>query len=250
MDINTIYNIVNLVSNKHNRGYITSEEFNGTYVLSAETMFVATRLGLPEQYVVGKAAGQQGFPLNYKISDDLRPYLKRVEINVPNSDVLAPIPTDYLRIDNINSIYSYTETQRVRTLEECDATSTGTVWTKTRPVNVDIMLAGEFTDRIGHSYLDPTTEFPICSFYYDGIDVRPKNIGKIYMEYISSPVGAYWGYDEVAGDRVYNPSKSRQLQAPQDNYLLIASLILKMVGVNLSDEQVFGFAQDVIKNGA
>lgn len=247
MDINNVYILTNFCANKTGRGYLTPDDFNNV-LLFAETMFVAERLGLPEQYIAGKATGKEAYPLTKKIEDDLRPYLVSLDTTVPSSGVLT-MPSDYLRNSSINSTYSWAKKDAVVTLDCEDAETGFTENTKTRQVNVDVMINKAYTDRKYNSYKYPTKEFPICTFYDFGIEFAPTEIGPIRFDYISVPKGAYWGYDATDGGAVYNATKSKQLQCPQDCYYKITAFILRHLGINLGAEDVQAFASQAFLNG-
>lgn len=246
MDINSVKTWVDFLANKSGRGYITPDEFNAA-ILFAETMFVATRLGLPEDYAPGKATGQEAYPLTFKIEDDLRPYLKSLSVDVPITGVL-PIPPDYLRKSSISSFFHKTVSSPVVTLD-CDDADEMTTRDMSREVNVDVLFNNEFTDRKGHSYKGPTLEFPICTFYNYGIEFAPSNIGATRIDYISVPTGAKWGYDMVNEEPVYNPLLSTQLQCPQDCYSKITGFVLKAVGLNISSEKIAAAGAEIWSNG-
>ncbi len=246
MDINSVYILTNFCANKTGRGYLTPDDFNNV-LLFAETMFVAERLGLPEQYIAGKATGKEAYPLTKKIEDDLRPYLVPLNTTVPSNGII-PLPTDYLRNSSINSTYSWAKKEAIITLD-CEDADGFTESTKTREVNVDVMINKAYTDRKYNSYKYPTKEFPICTFYDFGIEFAPADIGAIRFDYISVPKGAYWGFDNVNGEAIYNAAKSKQLQCPQDCYYKITSFVLRHLGLNLGTTEVQAFASQAFLNG-
>lgn len=248
MDINSVYILTNFCANKTGRGYITPNDFNNVLQF-AETMFIAERLGLPEQYIPGKATGKEAYPLTQKIEDDLRPYLQSVFFTVPISNGIVTLPTDYLRNSSINSTYTRTKYTPAMSLDCTDSEALPTTTTISREVNVDVMINKAYTERKSHSYDYPTTEFPISTFYNYGIEFLPSNVGDVRFDYIAVPKGAYWGYNIVNEQTTYDPIQSRQLQCPQDCYYKITSFVLKCVGINLASPEVAAFAQQVLTDG-
>lgn len=248
MDINSVKTLVNFCSNKTGRGYMTANDFNNV-ILFAETMFVAERIGLPEQYVAGKATGKEAYPLTQKIENDLRPYLESIFLDVSPTSGVLPIPIDYLFISSLSSNYVWTKAIPPKSLDYEAASAPPTIVTTTREVNIDVLINKAYTDRKSHSYDYPTTEFPICTFYDYGIEFLPLSIGQVRFDYISIPKGAYWGFNTIGNVEVYDASKSKQLQCPQDCYYKIMAFVLKNLGINLSDEAVQKYGQELLANG-
>jgi hypothetical protein len=245
MDVNDIKNWTDYIANKNGRGYDTPDQFN-TGLLFAETMFVATRLGLPEGYIPGKPTGQEGYPMTAKIEDDIRPYLVSVDLTIPSTGIV-PIPPDYLRRSSMSSWFTRQVSVPNISLD-CDQPQYITK-TVTREVNVDFIFNQEFTDRKWNSYKAPDLEFPICTFYNYGIEFAPVTLGSARFDYISVPKGAYWGWNDVNGQAVYDPSKSKQLQCPQDAYSKIVGFLLKNLGLNISNETVMAAGQQIWNQG-
>lgn len=234
-------------ANKDIRGSITPTMFNNA-LLFAEISVVAERLGLPEGYVPGRATGQEAYPLTAKEEDDLRPYLKSVPLTLDANGRTA-LPTDYLRRSSVDSLYKWTVSSPVLSLD-CDEVANGPILTeKTKMVNVEVMFNRNYSIKKFHSYKFPTEEFPICAFYDFGIEVSPASVKTVQFDYISLPVGAKWAYTVPNGVETYDPTNSIQLQCPQDLYPKISSYILRYVGMNLGDIDTAKYADMNYKSG-
>ena len=233
-------------ASKDDRGIITPEMFNNALKF-AEISILAERLGLPEGYIPGKSVGQEAYPLTAKIEDDVRPFLKTIEVVLDNKGQ-APLPSDYLRRSRIDYEYTFIKTTKTATLDCSDPEEVVTV-EKTELIGIEILFNRDYTSKKFHSYKFPTEEYPICTFYDFGIEVSPLSVKKIKFDYISIPKGAYWGYNMVNEDAVYDASKSQQLQCPVDLYPKIASYILRYVAQNLGSQGTVKYAESNFNSG-
>lgn len=94
-----------------------------------------------------------------------------------------------------------------------------------------------------NSLIASTPEFVKWQYVDDGIQFFVTNAMSVYLDYFATPTPPFWNYTISQNEPVYNPTGSVNFEF--DSYFLnrIASIYLQMVGVNLSDANIAGFAQ-------
>jgi|TARA_Y100000004_G_scaffold187243_2_gene239773 hypothetical protein len=253
INIDEVYKFVQFVANKEQSGFIKPSEFN-LAVDRAQMQFFMERYNNPAEYQPGNPVPRVAYNQTQKVSDDLRQFIKRVTLPV-NSDGLMNYPNDYLHFSSASSNFVDVEFDRGTTADDCPGCNkttvrgsvTSNVTTKTvsiRPVD-DSELAG----LLSSSIVNPTLEFPVLTFYQEGIQYHPKNINTVDFVYLRKPVKPQWDYT-VSGNRpVYNPAGSIDLEWPIQVFNEIAIRILSFVGINLREGDLSQYSESKRQTG-
>lgn len=210
-DINSIFELVNTVSNKEQRGSITPARFN-LLAKTAQTEVISELLG-NNQNLNERGVPPYGYGSNRRVNESIRP--------------LVYGPIDIVIRSNGDFDYPY-----------------GYIWpdsvSKTDFTPFAAILEADQYPRIKHSTIKPPTlDYPVMVFRNPYGFIDPYSIGAFKMSYVKRPPDPVWAYDVVNDVPVYNSGTSVQFTV-NDVFCLtrIAMKILQYVGVNLDAAQV------------
>jgi hypothetical protein len=209
VNIDTVYQTVQALANKEQRGYITPQEFN----LFANT----AQMQIFEQYFYDLHQFK-------RIPGDQSSYSDMVNII---EDKLVRFLSKVDGVDSTNGIALPSDFYRDQT------------------VSVDGQRA-EKTNRPQQNYytnpnlklLNPTKSRPIYYILQDGLTVNPS--GVVNFSYIRKPSNPKWTYTIVNEAALYNPTASdhNHFELHDSEQSLLISKILKMAGLSIEDQAV------------
>lgn len=223
MTIDEAYRLVNYVANKEQKGEIKPDEFN-LLAIQAQLEAIMTRLG-NQKRLNDRFIPPTGYKVNQQAKEEILPLITKSPALVPASGI-APYPIDYFGYDNV---------QRV------DGT----------PITI---VESDQLGRIKKSYITPPIESdPFCCFHSNGIELAPGTLSDAYLYYVRRPVNPNWDYTVSQQVYVYNSGSTPQLSGKVSQNFEVAErlhkeicmIILKYVGVNLSDDRLTEFATRV-----
>ena len=139
INIDEMYRFVQFVANKEQSGFIKPTEFN-LAVDRAQMQLFMERYNNPAEYQPGRPIPRVAYQQTQKISDDLREFIRRV--NITKTGTVFLYPNDYIHFSKANHTFLKTDTL-VMDNEHCDedapmTTSTDDIkkWTRgIRPVD-------------------------------------------------------------------------------------------------------------------
>lgn len=154
-----------------------------------------------------------------KVSDFLRSYLVTDYIRQinPNSPIIS-YPTD---LQHISSVGAYTNGKQVK---------------------VEKMENSEWREMLSSGLYPATKRFPKYQQIQNGIEVAPKDIGTVYLDYFRTPLKPLWNYTVVDGDPVYNPATSVGLEISEFAFNNVSAYYFGFRGINLTDANITAFA--------
>lgn len=209
VNIDTVYQTVQALANKEQRGYITPQEFN----LFANT----AQMQIFEQYFYDLNQFKR-IPSNQSsysdmvdlIEDKLIIFLSKMN-QVDSTDGIA-LPTDFYR-DQTVSVNGY-QAEKV-----------------SRPQQ-------SYYTHYSLKLLNPTEKRPIYYIFQDGLTTNPT--GLVNFGYIRKPSNPKWTYEIVNESPLYNPT------APDHNHFelhvseqgVLVAKILKMAGLSIEDQAI------------
>lgn len=237
VDVNEVYELVQFIANKDQSGNTMSpDEFNLSLRRAADDYF-RWLYGLPHKYAPNFPMPAPAYELTQKIKDDMR--VLKVAGDDAIFDVSAggrmTIPDDYVAV---TSIYY----KLFKSGETCDDTE-GEI----RPV--ERIDDDKWAGRVSSSLKKPTKKRPICNFRNNHVQFEPKNLGKVYFEYLRCIQTPIWGYTIVNDVAVYDEASSTQLEFPKIVTNDIVRIILSYVGINLREPELLAYAEDKKANG-
>ena len=246
ININNLYRFVQFIANKEQSGFIKPSEFN-LAVESAQMQLFMERYSNPAEYR-GNGKARTGYNQTQKINDDLRIFIKRRTISV-DSGGLMQYPDDYLHFSSATHSFiqqakpSKVENENCEDCEKNTKTKTpGKIRTYTRAVRpVDDM---ELTELIGSWIVFPSKHHPVLTFYDEGVQYHPKDIGSVDFVYLRKPKKALWNFTPDGNGRpVYNSGTSIDLEWPIQVFNEIAIRVLAFVGINLREPDLAQYSE-------
>jgi hypothetical protein len=217
-DVAHIYNTVNGIINKEQKGYVKVSEFN-TLLQQAELENLEKAFYTPP---IGKNK-QRGVESDVDRTDALIPYLRTVEAT---GSTLA-ISDAHLHIVSVHS--------------------------GTKPVK--FVRHSELGKILESSITAPSEDYPIytiaptaaggtpataLNFYTSKTGPNSMAYKVLYVTFPSVPVSGHYRVNATTG--LFDASTSTALDAPKSEHTKITKLILKYLGLNLKDADVFSYA--------
>ena len=210
VNINTFKNFVEFISNKTQQGATVSpSQFNLLCNRAQMQLFEHDRALFL----------QTGVSTNF-----LEFFFKNQTVSVPSTGVL-PYPSDFFQTGAIRSYYI--------------PPSTGVGL----EVPVENVKDTNWGAVISSQLVTPTKQFPKYSEFRLEYRFAPKNIGIVMIDYFNKPVEPVWGFTVVSGRPVYDPATSTDFEWDDYSTNAVAALYLQLIGVNLKDTELAGFAQ-------
>jgi hypothetical protein len=229
--INAVYTLVKDVANVNQRGFISPSNLNAFAAQAQIDVFHS----ILHEYKLA-ISDRQRYLTNYKgaynsiqsIEDDLRPLLRVEESLSYVSGSSFSLPSAYAYILGLSYL--------------------GTEVTVVRPENIQFSR---------NSYLSaPTTRNPTAYFTRTTAVLSPSSITSgVKIAYYKMPQGTTpstgepttlspsFGYNEINGAAVYNPSTSVNFELPKQLENKLATRILSYAGISLRESEVAQFAE-------
>lgn len=246
MNVGQIFNLVDFISNKEQTGdTLTPDQFS-LIMEAVNIMFFKERYGLPEEYQPGQPLPRQAWEITQKMSDDLRACKEHQPAWAVDSAGVAQIPSDYIHRSSIlKTFIPYTGSQPITTV-------------------VEALTDDEAGGRRSNSITYPTLKNPICVFYKNYIQFFPINIQSVEFTYLRLPKKPFFDYNIANDQYVFlpqgqfhngtnlpagTPSRTVELEWPEDAHIDFANRIMKYVGINLREDQLINYAQAVTTQG-
>ncbi len=171
MTINEVFKFLNFLSNKTQSGVIRITDFNLAANRAQKELFQA-------EYKL--------FQSTQEITDAMRNFLVPPKIVYVDATGKALYPTDYAHTTGVRKYYYQNNTS----------------------IEVDVTEAND--DEIGKylssSIVKPTKRYPIIAYYNDYMQLYPKDIASINLNYLKNPSAPLWDYDIINGKAVFVPN--------------------------------------------
>ncbi len=212
VNINKVYERVQLLANKDQRGYITPEEFNSFAVQSQLEVF--------EDYFVKKAQASAQQP---GTTDDYTDIARNLEEKITFFDNVATIASRGGSATTSDNAYQYPD----------DFYRLGIV-----------TLEGRVVDEVSHmdlTYVNlspltaPTQTQPVYSRHEGGVVVYPTSYtGPVNMVYVRKPVDPVWAFvDNPTAQPVYDPNTSVNFEIHASDEQNLVYKILGLSGITI-----------------
>lgn len=213
------------VGKNQSQGYLSPEDFY-TVINTAQQQYLDYLLGEYQRYQIKRPIAVVEFGQNERIRDSISPLIYSAVLPINSTTGIASRPSDYEYVDAMWSIYG----------------------------NYNIRFAQQ--DRLDsyyHSEIDPITTNPVYLIQHEGFKFfpeRPYGDNQAKLSYVRTPPSIVWGYNlDSNGVPVWNPATSQDpVWSDSDMYQIIVRALM-LVGVNLSYNQVVGYADNVKQGG-
>lgn len=227
ISVDRLYKWVNFVARKKQSGAISPDEFNLAIAVIVLDYF-KLKVGLPEEYQVGRPLPRQAYQLTQKITDDVRHLVTTSTINVSNSRFT--LPNDYAAFSSLK--YRYVTNQ-----ENCEDGA------KAVKIPIEVVTDEEFASRQSSLLTPPTIRRPIANFDVSGIEVLPSTITSVELTYLKFPATPIRQYTIVNDEDVYSSTGTVNIDFPETCFNDIAIRVLQYYGINLSDSELVNFTE-------
>ena len=230
IDINELYQFIQFTTNKEQSGYIKPSEFN-LAVDRAQMQLFMERYGNPAEYQPGRPVPRVAYQQTQKISDDLRPFIKKIYQPLNNGKFLWSDISDYMHLSSLRARYYKINNQ------------TGN--SEIRHSGVKIVDDSELSNYLDSSIVNPTQEYPIAAIYNGYVQVYPENLDGIEVTYLSRPIKPEWAWtvNQSLGIPEYDDANSTNLNWSDELFNEIAIRVLSFMGVNLKDNTITQYSE-------
>lgn len=217
ININDFYKSVQSFANKEQRGFITPSEFND----------YASR-AVMESFMQKSMAYQS----TQKISDDLRPFIKPVTLDV-DAEGKVLYPTDYVHLSSVKYI---------------KVTTVGKTTVKT-PIELTPVDDNELAYRLNSRIVKPSKDYPILTYYDSYMKVFPIDLKRVELTYLRQPVTPFWASTTVNNRPVYDAANSVNIEFPFEVYNELLVKVLSYVGITLREGVLMQYAENKNQQG-
>ncbi len=225
MNINTVKEVCELITNKNQAGSLTPARFN-TACQSVNWEWFNACYGQPVLSKNGQQANDLFWQSTEKITNNLRPFIKKVVLQIDPTGK-ANKPTDFVQTSSVR------------------------YWYGTKQVEVQMINDGSISTYTGSELFTPTKYNPIYCVYGDRIQFYPKDLGRVEFTYLRTPATPVWGYTtSVSGRPVYDPTTSVDFEFPEENINEIVMRICSLWGVSIRENQIIQYSKQQQQQGS
>lgn len=200
---------------------------------------------------------------NQKIDDDLRPFLKSVNLPVTYPEGLnyglTTRPSDYQKFWSMRAFFAEAKDEGIKSCSCPTADNTLCVADSNteveeipldqlpivKEVQVTKTDAGRWASVLSHRFKSPTLDKPACTQYDAGFKVAPRNLNVVTLDYYRLPVTAFFAYTQLPSlYYLYNPTLSINIEWPETvlDELLDRTMII-FAGGYLQNPEMSQYAQ-------
>ena len=227
INIDDLYRFVQFVANKEQSGYVKPSEFNMAADRAQMQLFME-RYNNPAEYQPGRPVPRVSYQQTQKISDDLKPFIKKAVVGLSSGKMLWSALTDYVHISSLRISYDYTN--------KCGETNT-------LRKGVKVVDDAELSNYLDSSILFPSLNYPIAAIYNGYLQLYPETITSLEITYLSRPITPVWGFTVSSGLPVYNIGTSVDLNWSDELFNEIAIRILGFMGINLRESSLIDYTE-------
>ena len=235
-DLQKILDILNYISFKEGTGNtFTQNEYNTMLPVASQMLFNRLYSDFEKRQAFTDALlpfkkfmGQDEYVNNGVIIPAIPPLFI-------DSSGYAPIPDDYVH-------YSAIQYKKVTNKPNCELKVSHR---KVIPVTDQQFDAYDNYWSVKHA----SHSYPVCNFQNGFIRFIPKNLQYVNFVYLRKPVVPFYGgaIDQVNDVFVYDPLLSVQLEWRNPEIIEIIGLLASQIGINLTNTQLFQYAEMVGK---
>ena len=233
--VREVYNALNDLANKDERGFVTPTEFNSFAPIAQMNIFnkLFDELTAAENMRRRNIDPARDKSRIKQIKEDLGVFAKTETITKTNG-VFAR-PDDFARLINVK-------------------TGGDILLGVNNSVMADVIYDEEKLDRVLLSTLSaPTVSRPVV-LMSDDFEVFPTSVSKIKVRYYKQPEGLdpttnartvslpKFGFDTLNGKESYKPAESVDFELPEHYTSELVFEMGKLVGVNLRDADVYNYS--------
>jgi hypothetical protein len=223
LSVDDMYSIEKDVLNKNQNGYFAPDVFNRLNN-QAQFDYMNFLLGDFRKYQLGRPIPPTAWGMTARIRESLTPFiLEPTTLAVNNTTGKVVLPSDY---------------------EMWDA-----MWWGSNMARVKFIQQGRLYSHLNTSINQIATN-PVFLSIKDNLTVYPFNIGSVKLSYIRTPGEIKWAYTlDSNGRPIYDSANSSDPEWQRFDCIQIMVRALRIMGVNLSANQVSQYAEVIKNNG-
>lgn len=223
MNINTIKEWFDFVTNKYQKGYFSGDEFTALFNRN-QLAYYDFLIGHMEQYQPGRPVPRIGLGMTENVTTKLSPFIRSSTLTVTSQNATKP-PANEGGFARLIAMYD----------------STGK--------KIDRVEHDRKAGRIESTVLTPANN-PFYVEYATTWQIFPSAITQVRIDYLpSKPDDVVWAYNDTSGREVYTETGSENPLWYDTEITAIMARMLKEVGVVLDDPQISNYGQSVINMG-
>ena len=216
MTINELYQWVQFMANKEQRGFIKPSEFN-LLAGRAQLDIIQDRYG---KYTLSGNPATGGYSQTHSAMDDIRTVVERTDLSFSSAN---------------NGAWSYPSDMLYFLKLEYEGNS------------VEILTQDQLRSRLNSALLSPTSQSPVAAMIDDGFEIFTSSdfeisTGNVECTYIKNPntnSAPNWTFTVVNGMTVFeSTSQTQNLLLPEHTHNEIAQRMLSYIGINLRETAV------------
>lgn len=219
-----ILTIVNTVLNKDLEGNAISTDEAETLINAQSQIMFAEKLGIPNEYARNVPLARRGVGVTRKVSQELRPFLKKATKAVTGGALTFTEDIGYLL-----SVEPETISGR----------------------GVDIIEPDELADRIGSEVVSPSVDDPVMLWETNTTAIiYPTSITQVTVRYYEFPNNAVIATttNSTTLREEYDATNSTELQWNDEQKVELAYRILRDAGVNIERQDVVALGERITQN--
>ena len=221
MTVDFMYSLMQNVVNKSTNGYFDPQTFS-LFINQAQFSYLDYLLGAFQQYQIGRPVPRVQFSMTEATRQSLTPFIDppaTLTIDVTGN---APYPGDFQQVDAMYDI----NLNRIRYVPQHKLFSYIT------------------------SVIDPVATNPIYLINSSGFQFYPVTQGQAKLSYVATPNTIVWGFTlDPNGIPVYAPGSSVDPEWYDADCLEIIARALRMLGINLSMNELGQYEQEIKNQG-
>jgi hypothetical protein len=217
ININEVKEFVNFVMNKNLNGAYTPKGFNQAIKVANLELFDELRGGKYSTYQPGRPVPIIGMEQNSTISEELDVFANNASITLTSG--VGDLPSDHIQTLSLTSTNGYA---------------------------IEWVRREDF-DKIVKDPIDTPLEEEAIYKHHGAkkIKTSPSSIGPLAVSYLRAPATPVWGYTVSGSVATYNGVTSTNFEWNSTAFVALCAKILSYLGVNLSNEQIVGFSENM-----
>ena len=224
INVDTVYQTVQALANKEQRGYLTPQEFNLFAIQAQNDIF--------EQYIYDMNALRAARPEDHVVGDSVQNIMDKLR------------NTDGVTVSNTDVVTGGTDLPTIG--------KTGRIFVTIGGVRKTLRLVSEDEIHNLRGSRWHLAAFDEAVYFEDGIGRiqvwtgtgQITTTGPVTCENITGRPGlVYWGYTIINEKPLYNPSTSQNFGLDNSEQADLVINILKLAGISIGDSQLYSAAQ-------
>lgn len=217
-NINDCYELIKLIANKNQQGFLSPAQFNRAWD-SAELQRFTELNDPPEGYQPGRPVALLAYGVTRKVNDDLDRFVARDQFRPTAQVPYWTRPTGMVHAVSLLAEY------------------------EGELVPVEEIGHAELGTRLRSSINPPDLEYPVVIFGAGQMEVYPPVVPRVLVTYLRYPVPGRWVGNTLNARLVYDETRSRQPEWPRDVWNDLVIRALAFLGINLKAPDLQQFAE-------